>query len=84
MLAKRIGRREGDFGIAMCRCGHLQSDHSSQTVPFGQNGHALREYHHGGCCAGDCHCKQFTFQRFATLDEVADIMIARRETSTFA
>ncbi len=69
MLVKRVPRL-GGFGVAMCKCGHLQCDHSSRTVPLGKE--TFREYHHGGCV--ECACKQFTFHRFVSLEDAATIL----------
>lgn len=80
MLAQ-YSQRLGGFGVGVCRCGHLQSDHSNLPIPLhDQDGHVRLEHHQGGCCAGTCSCKRYTFQRWATLDEVADIFITRRTT----
>lgn len=73
MLVKRIGRL--GFGIALCKCGHLQSDHGSRLVRI--EGGTYREYHHGSCC--DCACGQFTFHRFVTLTEAAQMLLERPE-----
>lgn len=69
-------RRSNRIGLclAICKCGHLQSDHSSHTIPL-EGGKRFREYHHGGCV--ECGCKQFTFHRHATLEEAAELMLAR-------
>ena len=68
MLVKRLHGL--GFGIALCKCGHLQSDHSSLTVKMGDA--TYREYHSGGCV--ECACKQFTFHRFVSLEDAAEIL----------
>ena len=55
MLIKRL---KGKFGLAVCKCGHLSCDHSSQVDKL-SDGKYFREYHHGGCV--ECSCKKFTF-----------------------
>jgi hypothetical protein len=75
MLVKKVGRL--GFGIALCKCGHLQSDHGSRLVQM--EGGTYREYHHGGCCCCDCACKQFTFHRFVSLKEAAQMLLDRPE-----
>jgi len=74
MLAKRI-QRLGGFGIALCKCGHLSSDHSSRLSKIDQD-HTLQEHHHGGCV--ECACKQFTFHRFISLEEAAALLQSRK------
>ena len=77
-----VSKRLGGFGFGVCKCGHLQSDHSNSVAPIGQDGKKWLEHNHGGCCAGHCDCKRFTFARIATLDEVADMVIAKRIACT--
>lgn len=75
MLVERI-KRLGGFGIALCKCGHLSSDHGSRLTPVDKN-HTLREYNHGGCC--ECACSMFTFHRYVSLEDAAAI-IREKET----
>lgn len=77
MLVKPIRRLSG-FGVGLCKCGHLEGDHSNLRIPFdAQDGKAWLDHNQGGCCAGQCKCKQFTFVRWATLEEVAEMLHAR-------
>jgi len=71
MLAKRV-QRLGGFGIALCKCGHLSSDHSSRVSSIDKD----QEYHQGGCV--ECACKQFTFHRFVSLEEAAALLLDRK------
>jgi len=74
MLLRRI-KRLGGFGMAMCKCGHLQCDHSSHVVPL-ECGKSFREYHHGGCV--ECGCTQFTFHRYVSLEDAANQLLDRQ------
>ena len=74
MLIKRITGLDG-FGTALCKCGHLACDHSSQLTPLDAD-HSFREYHHGGCC--ECSCGQFTFHRYVSLEEAARLLLDRQ------
>ena len=67
MLGKRVPRL--GVGLAVCDCGHLQSDHSSLLIPLGEK--MFREYNHGGCV--ECDCQRFTFNRFVSLEEAAEL-----------
>lgn len=78
MLVRRI-KRLGGYGLALCKCGHLSSDHSSLLVPLG-DGRSLREYHQGGCC--ECACERFTFHRYVSLEEAADLLLERQTCAT--
>lgn len=69
MLVRKL--KDLGFVVAQCKCGHLQGEHSSLLIPLG-DGKSYREYHAGGCV--ECSCKQFTFHRFVTLEEAAEIM----------
>ena len=62
--------RLGGFNLELCKCGHLITEHGSRTTKVGDK--LLREPHHGGCCAGSCQCKRFTFHRFVSIEEAAD------------
>jgi hypothetical protein len=73
MLVKSI-KRLGGLVVAVCKCGHLQCDHSSRTVPLGNK--IFREYHHGGCV--ECSCRQFTFHRFMPLEDAATMLQDQR------
>lgn len=70
MLIERV-KRLGGFGIALCKCGHLSSDHGSRFTPVDKN-RTLREHNHGGCC--ECACKRFTFHRYVSLEDAAVIL----------
>jgi len=72
--------RLGDLRIELCKCGHLISEHGSRTTKVEDS--LLRESHHGGCCAGSCQCKRFTFHRFVSIDEAADIVLERDASSS--
>ena len=74
MLVKPI-QRLGGFGIGICKCGHVEGDHSNLLIPFdAQDDKVWLDHHHGGCCAGMCNCKQFMFARWIALEEVAKIL----------
>jgi len=73
MLAYKVPRL-GGVALAMCKCGHLQADHSSLLVPLGER--SVRQYHHGGCV--ECECKRFTFDKFVSLEEAAYQITDRR------
>lgn len=68
MLVKRL---KTGFGVALCKCGHLSCAHSSKLSPLDE-GRSYRDYHQGGCC--ECSCKQFTFHKFVSLEEAAEIL----------
>jgi len=68
MLVKSLGR--GELRLELCKCGHLACDHGSQLTPLPE-GRSYREYNQGSCC--ECGCKRFTFERFVTLKEAAEL-----------
>ncbi len=62
----------------MCVCGHLKSEHGSKTIR--SRGATIRLHDDGSCCENGCACKQFTWARDVTDEEMADRIIARRRT----
>ena len=58
----------------MCECGHLKSEHGSLTHRTKDK--MIRESSDGNCCS--CACKKFTFHRFVSIDEAAEIIICKR------
>jgi len=79
MLKVFYSRQLNDFVVnEMCQCGHLKSDHGSLARKIYQT--IVRQPNDGNCCSSNCNCdcNQFTFARFVTADEIADIAISRR------
>lgn len=77
-------RRSGEVVVdSMCKCGHLESEHGSKSTRL-PDGALLREEGHGNCCKGKCACARFTWERFVTLDERADKIIADRKNGQLA
>lgn len=66
----------------MCVCGHLKSEHGSKIVR--SRGAIIRLHDDGSCCKSGCSCKQFTWLRDVTDDEMAAIIIARRPSRSLA
>ena len=69
MLVKPI-QGLGDFGIGLCKCGHVEGDHDNLQISS-HDGKTWSDHHHGGCCAETCDCKQFIFAQWITLEEAA-------------
>ena len=58
----------------MCECGHKKSEHGSMLHKMRRKFH--RESNGGSCCSGPCKCKRFTFARFITVEELAQLAVA--------
>lgn len=70
----RYSKARGDYIVgSMCECGHLEREHGSQTLSL-PNNRMLRKPHDGNCCRGKCFCKRFTWARFVTLTEMAQMV----------
>jgi len=79
MLKVFYSRQLDDFVVnEMCQCGHFKSEHGSLVKKIRQT--LLRQPSEGNCCSShcDCDCKQFTFARYVTADEISDIIINQR------
>ena len=60
----------------MCKCGHLKSNHGSLTHRMKDK--MIRERSDGSCCSSHCVCNKFTFMRFVSVDEAAELIVYKR------
>lgn len=54
---------------AMCRCGHLQTEHD-RTFTKLNNGKSVQEYGEGPCCVEHCVCDHFRWVSWVTKADV--------------
>lgn len=78
MIKPFFSRQLQDYVVdEMCECGHLKSDHGSLNRRI--NDRVVRlSRDEGSCCKGKCKCPHFTWERWVTADEAADLVIAAR------
>ena len=63
----------------ICTCGHLKSEHGSQTIAMAETDAMLRVANEGGCCGEDCTCQHYEFARFIGKRELVEIHKHRGE-----
>ncbi len=61
---------------SVCKCGHLERDHGSQTHKI--NGKMIRIHDGGSCCVGKCSCKHFQWDRWVTATEFSNKISANQ------
>lgn len=57
----------------ICTCGHLRSEHGSQSLAMDKTEAMLRVANEGGCCGEDCSCSKYKFARFVGMHEHVEI-----------
>lgn len=50
---------------AVCVCGHLQTEHGSESKKVG-NGKFFRAENEGTCCDKHCSCRRFVWAKWLT------------------